>query len=181
MRVLSRSSACLPAALCAILLAGCEEESRNVGKRPQTRALDQTGVSVGLDSEPAARPQAPAAPNRSGPILGQRTTDIRDSQEALKQPGAQVASQRIVAKDPITLQGNAYVSIIGKASILQIQHAVDLFKATNDRYPKDTAEFMSEIIKANNIALPQLPTYQEYAYDANEHKLIIIEYPDRKN
>ena len=35
---------------------------------------------------------------------------------------------------------------------------------------------MNEIIKPNNIALPQLPPYQKYGYDENEHKLIILEY-----
>jgi hypothetical protein len=39
---------------------------------------------------------------------------------------------------------------------------------------------MAEIIKANNIWLPKLPAYQEYGYNEKEHKLIIIEYPDRK-
>ncbi len=31
---------------------------------------------------------------------------------------------------------------------------MDLYQAENDRYPKDYDEFMKEIIKANNIALP---------------------------
>ena len=48
------------------------------------------------------------------------------------------------------------------------------------RVPQDHDEFMEKIIKANNIALPKLPFYQEYAYDADEHKLVIMEYPDRK-
>lgn len=86
-----------------------------------------------------------------------------------------------MAKDPITVTGNAYVSIIGRTSVLKIQQAVDLYHAANDRYPKDLDEFMTEIIKANNIALPVLPPYQDYGYDANEHKLIVLEYPDRKN
>ena len=58
---------------------------------------------------------------------------------------------------------------------------MDLYQAENDRYPKDYDEFMDEIIKANNIALPKLPHYQEYGYDEKEHKLIILEYPDRKS
>ena len=91
-----------------------------------------------------------------------------------------MASTRIVAKDPITIQGNAYVSIVGRTSILNIQHAMDLYKAANDRYPKNYDEFMAEIIKANNVALPQLPPYQAYAYDEKEHKLIVLEYPDKK-
>ena len=159
---------------------GCEEETRNVGSRPQTRALDQTGVSVGLDDN--ARPQPkPKRPTDSGPIIGKRTQDIKDANVELKTGGARVGSTKITAKDPITLQGNAYVTIIGRTSILNIQHAVDLYQAENGCYPKDTNEFMEEIIKKNNIALPKLPYYQEYGYDANQHKLIILEYEDRKN
>lgn len=175
-------SAWLIAATCAVVAPGCEEETRNVGKRPETRALDQTGVSVGLDDErPPAHVQGQPPAKQSGPILGQRTTVIRDASKELKQAGARVASSKITAKDPITVQGNAYVSIIGRASVLQIQQAIDLYHAANDRYPKDFDEFMTEIIKANNIALPKLPPYQDYAYDATEHKLIVLEYPDRKN
>ena len=103
--------------------------------------------------------QAPARP--SGPIIGQRTTDIRDASKELKQGGAKVASPRIVAKDPITMTGNAYVSIVGRTSILQIQQAVDLYHAANDRYPKDLDEFMTEIIKANNIAIAHAATVPE--------------------
>ena len=40
---------------------------------------------------------------------------------------------------------------------------------------------MTEIIKANNIALPKLPLYQKYGYDEREHKLIILEYRDLKD
>jgi hypothetical protein len=52
---------------------------------------------------------------------------------------------------------------------------MDLYHADNDRYPKDYDEFMAVIIKANGIALPQLPPYQKYGYDENEHKLVILE------
>ena len=70
--------------------------------------------------------------------------------------------------------------MIGRLAIDNMKHAMDLFKAENDRYPKDYDEFMTAIIKPNNIALPKLPVYQEYAYDEKEHKLIILEYADRK-
>ena len=146
-------------ALVVIVAVGCQEE-RNPGSKPAQ-----------------ARAKAPAP---SGPIIGQRTQDVRNAAVEL-QKGAQVGSTRIVAKDPISLQGNAYVSIIGQTSILSIQHALDLYHATNDRFPKDYDEFMAEIIKANNIALPQLPPYQKYGYDEKEHKLIILEYPEIKN
>ncbi len=171
----------LALAACALFAAGCEEE-QHVGVPKRSRAADAVGVDQGDLDRPASKPNAqPKKPTNSGPIIGQRTQDIKDANAELKTGKAQVGSTRIVARDPISIQGNAYVSIIGQASILNIQHAVDLYHATNDRYPKDLNEFMNEIIKPNNIALPKLPDYQEYGYDAKEHKLIILEYPDRKN
>jgi hypothetical protein len=173
----------LALAACALFAAGCEEE-RHVAGPTRSRAADAVGVDQGDLERPASKPTArPKAkkPTDSGPIIGQRTQDIKDANAELKTGKAQVGSTRIVARDPITIQGNAYVSMIGRISIDNMKHAVDLWHATNDRYPKDYDEFMNEIIKPNNIALPRLPPYQEYGYDANEHKLIILEYPDRKN
>ena len=145
-------------AACGLASAGCEEEPRHVGNKPVV-----------------AKPEEP-----SGRVIGQQTQQISNAAPVLEQGQAKVASTKIVAKDPITLQGNAYVSIIGRASQLKIQHALDLFHGANDRFPKDYAEFMAEIIKANNISLPALPVYQEYSYDEKDHKLIILEFPDRK-
>ena len=149
----------LSLAICA-LGSGCEEEPRHVGGQPDI----------------AAKTKA-----ESRPIIGRRTQEIRNAATELQKGEAKVASTKIIAKDSITLQGNAYVSIIGQTSVLSIQHALDLYHAENDRYPKDYDEFMTEIIKANNIALPKLPPYQEYGYDEKEHKLIILEYEARKN
>ena len=47
----SQLSAWLVTVTCVVVAPGCEEETRNLGKRPETRALDQTGVSVGLDDD----------------------------------------------------------------------------------------------------------------------------------
>jgi hypothetical protein len=163
-------------ALFAIVGSGCDGDVQPAAKRPQTRALDQTGVTVD-NGENAQRPNQPGIPaKQSGPIIGKRTTDIRNAAVEVNKGGAKTVKPRITAKDYITLQGNAYASIIGQTSVLAIQHAMDLYHASNDRYPKDYNEFMTEIIKANNIALPQLPPYQKYGYDENEHKLVILEY-----
>ena len=173
----------------ALASVGCETEVQQLGKRPETRAPALTGVAIDQDdmgraadkppaqANPKPKPKAPAKPEF---IVGKRTQDVRNAQTELQQGKAQVASTRIVSRDPITLPGNAYVSIVGQTSILSIKQAMDLYHATNDRYPANYDEFMNEIIKANNISLRKLPDYQEYAYDEKEHKLIIIEYPDRK-
>ena len=146
-----------------VLSAGCEEE-RNVGDKPNGQAKAKS-----------------SAPPKSELIVGRRTQEIKNAATEIKTEGAAIATTKITAKDPITLPGNAYVSIIGQLSIRNIEHAIDLYHAENDRYPKNYGEFMNEIIKANNIALPVLPKYQDYGYDEKEHKLVILEYEDRKN
>jgi hypothetical protein len=141
-------------------------------------------VPAGCEEEPRQAVRAPAAsaPARKEPggIIGKRTQKVIEAAPELESGKAKVASTKIKVKDPITLVGNAYVAIVGRSSMLAIEQAINLFHANNDRYPKDLAEFMAEIIKANNIALPLLPPYQEYAYDEKEHKLVVLEYPDRK-
>jgi hypothetical protein len=160
LRSLSRTLALPPLlTLAGFALAGCEEP-RHVAGEP--------------------KPQVKKAAEAEDPfIVGKRTQEIRPADAEVKK-GAQVVTPRITAKDPITITGNAYVSMIGQTSVLNIKHAMDLYQGANDRYPKDLDEFMTEIIKANNTSLPKLPFYQKYGYDEKEHKLVILEYPDLK-
>ena len=143
-------------ALALVTAAGCEEPRQLGGS---TKAV------------------APAKPAEDTFIVGKRTQEVRNANAEL-QKGAVEGTTKITAKDPITLPGNAYVTIVGRNSILNIQHALDLWRAENDRFPKDYQEFMDEIIIKNNIALPKLPSYQRYGYDEKEHRLIILEYPE---
>jgi hypothetical protein len=122
------------------------------------------------------KPEEPAKPRK---ILGKKTGDIREAQKE-EAKGAQRVQPRVTGKDPITISGNAYVSIVGRTEILRIKHTLDLYNAEHGRFPKDYQEFMREIINKSGIRLAQLPYYQEYAYDPVKHELIILEYPDRK-
>lgn len=162
-------------ALPLLLLAGCEEPRHVGGTKPAANSAPAEPPAAGPEAAPVPAPE-PVQPRE---ILGKKTMDIRNAETEL-QKGGQVASTRIVAKDPITLPGNAYVSIVGRNSISNIKHALDLWQAENGRFPKDYQEFKDEIIVKNNIALPQLPYYQEYGYDPQQHSLVILEYPDRK-
>ena len=160
----------------ALVAIACDQPTRS--KRSRSNPT-QTPEVVSADPAEVGTPAPAPEPVKPRPILGERTQDIRDAKEAAPAGGV-VASQKIVAKDPILLVGNAYVSIVGQASMGNIKHAVDLYQATNGEFPKTYDEFMEQIIKANNIALPTLPFYQEYHYDVPTHSLMIYEYPDRK-
>jgi len=152
----------------ALILAGCDQptgSNRKLKAKPAPEVVEEV--------PPAAPKVAPRE------ILGKTTQDIRDMEKE-KQAGGVSKQPRIVAKDPILLTGNAYVSIVSQSAQLQITHALDLYQADTGAYPKDLEEFMEKIVKPNGIKLPTLPFYQEYAYDAPNHKLVIMEYPARK-
>lgn len=112
----------------------------------------------------------PADDNKG--IFGKKTQDIGEY-DANK--ANQVASdQKIHASDPITAPLSAYGPMMESISKTHIQHALELFRANEDRYPKDHAEFMERIIKENNIQLPVLPYKGRYMYDVEKHELMVV-------
>ena len=50
---------------------------------------------------------------------------------------------------------------------------MQLFQATNGRYPKSHEEFMKEIIEAGMVTLPELPENSRYIYDPETHQLMV--------
>jgi hypothetical protein len=75
---------------------------------------------------------------------------------------------------PIVTPAKAYFSVRERAVFeIQIPNAMQLFKATNGSGPKSHEEFMSQIIEANAIQLPELPEGQRYIYDPNTEELMV--------
>ncbi|MBR4833636.1 MAG: hypothetical protein IKU86_04780 [Thermoguttaceae bacterium] len=56
---------------------------------------------------------------------------------------------------------------------MQIPSAMNLFQASEGRYPNSEEEFMAKIIKANQIVLPKLPEGDVYFYDVQARELKI--------
>ncbi len=56
---------------------------------------------------------------------------------------------------------------------IQIPSAVKLFQATEGRKPNSHDEFMTKIIAANRINLPELPAGQTYVYDPQQGELLV--------
>lgn len=110
------------------------------------------------------------------PIFGKLTQDI-----GVFDPNANqvVSDQKIQATDPITAPLSAYGPTMEKVSIIAVEHAINLFYATEGRYPANHQEFMEKIIKANGIKLPVLPYGGEYKYDEANHALVAV-YPKKE-
>ena len=68
----------------------------------------------------------------------------------------------------------AYFSVKQQIAFnIQIPQAMQLYKATNGYAPKTHEDFMSKIIQANFIRLPELPTGHEYVYDPEKEELMV--------
>lgn len=107
-----------------------------------------------------------------GFIVGKKTQDVGKFD-----PNAdnKVSDSKVKVDTPGLSGLQAYGPMVEQLMKGQVKHAVDLFHATNDRYPKDYDEFMEQIIKANQIQLPVLPGGKKYQYDEANHILVVVE------
>lgn len=110
-------------------------------------------------------------PPPTGPAKPKTTTDIGEFDPAA---GNEIVEPDVQITNPITGPLEAYQPLKQKIAGLGIDYALRLFQATEGRYPKDHAEFMSRIIAENNMRLPTLPKGLKYQYDVQNHKLVVI-------
>ncbi len=54
-----------------------------------------------------------------------------------------------------------------------VKHNLELYKAMHGEYPKNQTEFNELIVKANQIALPELPEGDRYVYDPQKGQLLV--------
>jgi hypothetical protein len=118
-------------------------------------------------SEPTGTATKPN-PDKPKSIIGQKTQDIGEAVEGVEEA-------EMAAKPGLLTSMSAYGPAVGKIAKMQVQQAINLFNAEHDRYPKDHAEFMAEIVKKNNLQLPVLPGKRRYQYDVKNHQLIIVD------
>ena len=111
-------------------------------------------------------------------IMGKKTQDVGKFDPNAKQ---EVSDSKVRADNPVTGPLQAYGPMLEQISKSHIEHAVNLFNASEGRYPKDYDEFMTRIIKENNIQLPVLPFGHKYQYDEANHKLVVIVPPEAKD
>jgi hypothetical protein len=112
--------------------------------------------------------QAKKDPNS---IIGRKADKLENFDPKAKQ---EVSDSKVRADDPILAPLQAYGPMVEQISKIQIQQAVDLFNASEGHYPKDYEEFMTRVVKPNNIKLALLPAGWKYAYDVPNHELKII-------
>jgi len=105
-------------------------------------------------------------------IMGKKTQDIGEFKAA---DGAQVSDSKVQVTNPITGPLEAYGPMVEQISKTHVAQALNLFNASEGRYPNSYEEFTTRIIKENNIQLPVLPGGKRYQYDVEKHELVVVD------
>ncbi len=117
---------------------------------------------------------APEHPGKSESSLLKpaQTTDIEefqtDDEDRVVDPTRPVTDP---ISGPLAVLKNAQLQL----PQLAIQQALELFNASEGRYPRDHQEFMQRIIAENRISLPQLPAGHAWKYDVARHQVLAVQ------
>jgi hypothetical protein len=120
-------------------------------------------VVVGCETKESASPPAtplespPPAAVKAGVGVGQQGRSL-DGDTGVQQMISAPVSAFFKAKERIAFD-------------VQVPHAVNLFRATEGRLPKNHEEFMEKIIQANQIPLPKLPEGMIYRFHPDSGEL----------
>ncbi|HEY4759801.1 MAG TPA: hypothetical protein VIH42_04400 [Thermoguttaceae bacterium] len=171
------------------LIIGCSESSPpNAASTPtQQPAADQTETRTpppppppeSSDSQPAAQTQrathsaetssaaskADSAPESPTPGPGM---EMRKAEVGVGEKGHGYSPGIITT--PIATYFTVKERLVFE---VEIPHALQLFKAMENRAPRTQQEFMNRIIKENNIRLPDLPHGHRYVYDPKTEELLV--------
>ena len=113
--------------------------------------------------------------------IGKTTQNVLEL-EAARQAGGVPASMAITGSG-IGVSADAYRTSVGTMAVLAVEQKMQMHRAQFGKLPENYERFMDDIIgpgKPNGLQLPMLPYYQEYAYDPTSHKLVVIEFPNKK-
>ena len=168
-------------ALGTVLLAGCgtyepaPPPAPTAPKTEQPKAATARGPSiqpkVEASADKTAQPkdetgEAPAEPPKAA--VGAGKTEQRKAEFGVGAKGHDYGPG--VLTTPLSV----YFTIQERMTFnVKIPAAMNLFKATENRLPKSQEEFMTRIIKENDIELPALRTGDRYVYDPKTGELMV--------
>lgn len=178
-----------------VIAAGCGD----IGGSRRNASGSAAGAGlVGTDAATPATPAQPAQPQipnvAAQPPTGQPAAAAPGGLPGLSgvqlpgQPQAAVPNTVTVPAQPgVTGKGNygpglittpisVYFQAQERLIFDQVTYALKLYEASNGSKPKTEDEFMQQIIRANNINLPQLPAGSKYKYDPQKGELL-VEHP----
>ena len=163
----------------------------------KTRKLNGLAFGAGLlalcavcgCSEPIPVPTSDAEPTKEAAATNGTDATAAGAPETTAEPEAEYVEKKadvgatgkgeygVTSEEPmsiVTVPVSTYFKAQEMAVFrMQIPSAMNLFQASEGRYPNSEEEFMAKIIKANQIVLPKLPEGDVYFYDVQARELKI--------
>jgi hypothetical protein len=171
-----RSLAMIVCLFTIVVLIGC-----GVDLDPPRRELNSGTYGVTTDTAdtagqsdptptPSEEPERPRPPQggQRPPQNGQRPPENYDERRA--EPGVDRRGTRY-GGGFITEPVSQYWGMRESMTFKNIEHAMNLYNATNGNYPRTHQEFMEQIIQPGRISLPPLHDGETYFYDPESHEL----------
>jgi hypothetical protein len=132
--------------------------------------------------EPAAQaPVATKPPVETRKTIGKTTQNVLLLEKALADGG--VLAETAITSSGLEMASDAYKTSVGKIAGMAVQQKLNLYQAEHGEVPESYDDFMARIIEPGSptgLQLPMLPYYQEYAYDPAAKKLVVVEFPAKK-
>lgn len=155
-------------------LVGCEQA-------PPATASKPAGMSAGGPPPPpplqgdnaGAPPQGTAGSAHAGTDRSSGDAAARGYEREVVSVGADKRG-RGYGGGMITEPIRQYFRVSQRLNLLNLKHAMNLYKAShNNKLPDTHEKFMKEIVKANSIELPQLPEGERYVFDPARGELMV--------
>lgn len=171
------------AILWATLLAvGCDNAAPTGDSAPPQPAPPAVAIEPPA-APPAAQPAAPPAANPQAAAQPQAAAPVEPAAEEMErkkaQAGVGVQGQDIPQELGTTAVKAYFMTKQRTVFDIQIPSALNLYKAERGYGPKSHDDFMEQIVRANQIQLPELPPGQRYLWDPEKQELF-VEHPKRK-
>ena len=116
--------------------------------------------------------------------IGKTTQNVLVLKEAVENGGV-LTDKKSGTSNPLLASAAAYRNSVATIGAMAVDKAIQIRNAQSIRDPKPLSHqvFMDDIIKkgrGDGIRLPMLPYYQEYAWDEKNQKLVVVDFPARK-
>jgi hypothetical protein len=151
---------------------------RTIRSCPLAVAAGLAAILVGCTEPPAPAARPPIETRKT---IGKTTQTVLELSRALADGG--VLAEPGVMSGGLDAITDAVRTSSGTIGVLAVEQKLKLYEAENGRKPMRYEEFMSRIIAPgtpDSVSLPMLPYYQEWAYDPAAKKVMVVEFPARK-
>ena len=149
-----------PTALIVAMMIGCVPQQNDSNNSPK--------------ETPTVTDSGPLAPQ-----IGKQLTERVEAKTGVAKSGRRLDNPDLVG--PIVAPARAFFRTKERMVFdIQIPQALSLYKASNGKFPETHEDFMTQIVKANRIKLPELPAGHRYEFDPEQGQLMVVRPVDRQ-